>query len=176
VYGFALASWQSEPIAAQAALEEQVSIIRSVGDSSILARALALLAQLRAGGGDHSGALEALREGLEFAHVTDDRPAMAVCLARGAVIMMAVGEHHTAAVFSGAVTNNVLAGRSGVSSDERPDAPPEVQIPDSDEFVTTLRSQLGEDLYKAATARGGAMTYEQASAFALAAIEGLRPT
>jgi hypothetical protein len=91
---------------------------------------------------------------------------MAVCLAKGAVIMTAVGEHQTAAVFCGAVTNNVRARRNGVSPHE---------IPNYDEFVTTLRSQLGEDLFKAAIAQGAAMTYEQASAFALAAIEGLRP-
>jgi hypothetical protein len=64
------------------------------------------------------------------------------------------------------VTNNVLARRGGMSPNE---------IPDYDEFVTTLRSRLGADLYEAAIARGAAMTYEQASAFALAAIEGLRP-
>jgi hypothetical protein len=49
------------------------------------------------------------------------------------------------------------------------------EIPDYDEFVTTLRSRLGADLYEAAIARGAAMTYQQASAFALTAIEGLRP-
>jgi hypothetical protein len=61
------------------------------------------------------------------------------------------------------VTNDVLARPSGVSPNE---------IPDYDEFVTTLRSQLGDDRHTAATNRGAAMTYEQANAFALAAIEG----
>jgi hypothetical protein len=140
----------------------------------MLARALALLAQLQARDGDLTAALEALREGLESAHINGDRSAMAVCLAKGAVVMMAVGEHHLAAVFSGAMTNNVVGRRSAMSSNERPDAPPEVQIPDYDEFVTTLRSQLGDEDYTAATARGAALTYEQAGAFALAAIEGLR--
>jgi hypothetical protein len=59
----------------------------------------------------------------------------------------------------------VLARRSGVSSNE---------IPDYHEFVTTLRSQLGDDRYNDATAHGAAMTYEYASTFALAVIEGLR--
>jgi hypothetical protein len=63
LYGFALASWQSDPIAAQTALEEQVQILRSVGGSVVLARALALLAHVRAGDGDPTGALTALREG-----------------------------------------------------------------------------------------------------------------
>jgi hypothetical protein len=50
-----------------------------------------------------------------------------------------------------------------------------IEISAYHEFVTKLRSQLGEDRYTAATARGAAMTYEQASAFALAAVNGLRP-
>jgi hypothetical protein len=131
----------------------------------MLAWSLALLAQLRAHGGDLGAAVEALREGLEIAHINGDRPGTAVCLARGAEVMVALGEYETAAAFLSAVTNDVLARRSGMSPNE---------IPDYDEFVTTLRSQLGDDRYAAATARGAAMSYEQASAFALAAVERLR--
>jgi hypothetical protein len=163
--GLAMASWQSDPRAAQAALEEAIQISRAMGYDTGLPRALALLAQLRARGDDRPAALEALREGLEIAHTNDDVTAIAVCLARGAVVMVALAEHETAAVLLGAVTNGVLARRSGVSPNE---------IPDYNNFVTTLRTQLGEDLYTAATARGATMSYEQASAFALAAIEGLR--
>jgi hypothetical protein len=79
--------------------------------------------------------------------------------------MVALGEHETAAVFLGAVTNGVRARRSGVSPNE---------IPDYNKFVATLRTQLGEDLYTSATTRGAAMSYEQASAFTLAAIAALR--
>jgi hypothetical protein len=79
--------------------------------------------------------------------------------------MATLGEHETASVFLAAVTNDVLARRSGVSPNE---------IPDYNQFVMTLRSRLGDDRYNAATARGAAMSYEQASAFALAAIAGLR--
>jgi hypothetical protein len=38
LYGFVLASWQSDPAAAQAALEEQVPIVRAVGDTTMLAK------------------------------------------------------------------------------------------------------------------------------------------
>jgi hypothetical protein len=48
------------------------------------------------------------------------------------------------------------------------------EIPDYSELVTTLRSQLGDDLHAAATNRGAVMSYEQANAFALAAIEGFQ--
>jgi predicted ATPase/class 3 adenylate cyclase len=163
--GLAMASWQSDPGAAQAALEEAIQISRAMGYDTGLPRSLALLAQLRARGDDRPAALEALREGLEIAHTHDDVTAIAVCLTRGAVTMVALGEHETAAIFLGAVTNGVLARRSGVSPNE---------IPDYNNFVATLRTQLGEDLHTAATARGAAMSYEQASAFALAAIAALR--
>ena len=63
------------------------------------------------------------------------------------------------------MTNGVLARRSGVSPNE---------IPDYSRFVTALRSQLGGVRHIAATNRGAVMTYGQANAFALAAIEGLQ--
>jgi hypothetical protein len=160
-----VACWQSDPSAAHAALEEAIQIGRATGYEVFRPRSLALHAQLRAGGGDRSAALDALREGLELAHTNDDVTALATCLTRGAVVMAALREHETAAVFLGAVTNAVLARRSGVSPNE---------IPDYNEFVASLRSQLGDDRHSAATARGAVMTYEQASAFALAAIEDLR--
>jgi hypothetical protein len=106
-----------------------------------------------------------LREALENTHINSDRPSVAACLARGAVVMAGLGEHETAAVFLGAVTSSVLARRSGVSPNE---------IPDYSQFVTTLRSQLGDVRHTTATHRGAVMTYEQANAFALAAIEGLQ--
>jgi hypothetical protein len=165
LWGFALACWQSDPGPAQAALEEAIQIGRAMGYDTYLPRAVALLAQLRAGGDDRLAALDALRDGLEIAHTHDDVTAIAVCLTRGAVIMATLGEHETAAVFLGAVTNAVRARRSGVSPNE---------IPDSNQFAGTLRSQLGDDRYNAATTRGAAMTHEQITAFALAAVEDLR--
>jgi predicted ATPase/class 3 adenylate cyclase len=164
LYGSALASWQTDPTTAQTALEEHIQIIRATGVDYMLARSLALLAQIQTRSGDLPVALEALREALENAHINSDQPSIATCLARGAVVMAALGEHETAAVFLGAVTNSVLARPSAVSPNE---------IPDHNHFVTNLRSHLGDDVYMAATARGAAMTYDQASAFALVAIEGL---
>jgi hypothetical protein len=157
----------SDPTAAQAALEEHIQFSRGTGYGFMLARALPLLAQLLVRAGNLPAAVEALREALVSAHINGDQTAIAVCLARGAVIMVALGEYETAAVFLGAVTSSVLARRSGVSPNE---------IPDYSEFVTILRSQLGDVRHTAATNRGPAMTHEQANAFALAAIEGLGET
>jgi hypothetical protein len=164
LYGSALASWQSDPTAAETALEEHIQIANKTGRTYILGRVLALRAQLLTHGGDRPAAVESLRDGLVSSHIDGDLPGTAVCLTRGAVVMAALGEHESAAVFLGAATNAALPRQSGVSPNE---------IPDYNSFKTTLRSQLGDDRYTAATDRGAAMTYEQAAAFALAVIEGL---
>jgi hypothetical protein len=163
LYAFALASWPTDPNAAQSALEEYVQISQHGG--YVLARVKALLAQLLALNGNISAAVATLSESLERGYTTSDRPAMATCLARGAVVMAAVGAPDTAGVFLGAVTDGVLA---------RLTALPPNEIPDHEEFVATVRAQLGDDAYTAATARGAAMTYEQITTFALAAIKRLR--
>jgi predicted ATPase len=159
LYAFALASWQSDPTAAQAALEEHLQIMQQWG--SVLVRGLALLAQLRALSGNLPGAVAALSESLGGDHVEIDRPAMATCLDRGAVVMAAVGEPETAGVFLGAVTDGALARLNPLPPNE---------IPDHEEFVATVRSQLGDNAYTAATNRGAAMTYEQITTFARAAV------
>jgi hypothetical protein len=105
-----------------------------------------------------------MSESLENAHITGDRPAMATCLARGAVVMATLGETKTAGVFLGAVTGGVFA---------RLNALPPNELPDHEEFVATVRAQLGDDAYAAATARGAAMTYEQITAYALVAVKRL---
>jgi hypothetical protein len=171
MYALGLSSWQSDPTAAHAALEEYVQIARATGHTVLLPRVLALLAQLRARSSDLPAALQTLQDALQRAHMNGDRPAMAVCLARGAVVVAARGELESATIFLGAVTDAALARLGALPSNE---------LPTHNEFVTSLRSQLGDDHYTAATARGAAMTYEQAGTFALAVIEGLlrnsRPT
>jgi predicted ATPase/class 3 adenylate cyclase/tetratricopeptide (TPR) repeat protein len=159
LYALGLASWQSDPTAAQAALEEHVQIIRATGHDFVLPRVLALLAQLRART-DLPAAVQTLQEGLQRAQMNGDRPAIAVCLVRGTVVMAALGDLETAAIFLGAVTDGALARLGALPSNE---------LPTHNEFVTTLRSQLDDDRYRAATARGATMTYEQITTFALAA-------
>jgi predicted ATPase/class 3 adenylate cyclase len=160
LYALGLSSWQADPTGAQTALEEHIQIALT-GRDYILARVFALLAQLRAHGGHLRSAVEALREGLKRAHLNGDRPAGGVCLARGAVVMAACGEPETAAVFWGAATDGVFANLTVLPPNE---------IQGHDELMARLRSQLGDDRYSAATDRGAAMTYEQITTFALAAV------
>jgi hypothetical protein len=140
-------------------------LAHTAGYDYALARVLALQAQLLAHEGNLPAAVQALREGLDSAHTNGDRPGLAACIARGAVVMAAWKEHETAAVFVGAVTEGVVARLGALPRHERADY---------NEFIVTIRSQLGDDRYAAATSRGGAMTYEQITAFALAAVEDLR--
>jgi predicted ATPase len=164
LYALGLASWQSDLSAAQAALEEHIQIVRATGHEVLLPRVLALLAQLRARSSDLPAAVQTLQDALQRAHMNGDRPAMAVCLARGAVVVAALGDLESAVIFLGAVTDGALARLGALPSNE---------LPTHNEFVRTLRSQLGDDHYTAATAQGAAMTYEQAGANALAVIEHL---
>jgi tetratricopeptide (TPR) repeat protein len=102
LYAFGLAFWQSDPAGAKAAHEEYLQIVHAAGYYDFaLARVLALQAQLLAHEGNLPAAVKALREGLESAHINGDRAAMAVCVARGAVVMAADAEPETAAVRGG---------------------------------------------------------------------------
>jgi hypothetical protein len=79
--------------------------------------------------------------------------------------MAALGDSETAAVFVGAVTQGVLAHLGALPRHERVDYKT---------FAVAIRSELGDDRYTAASARGAAKTYEQINSFALAAVDGLR--
>jgi hypothetical protein len=166
LYAMGLASWRSDPVGARTALEEHIQIAAATDYDQVTARVLALLAQLQASDdSDHPAALAALGRAIGIAHIDDDRPATAACLARGAVVMAAREQLDTATVFWGAVTSGVFAGITALPANE---------IRGHNEFMAAVQSELGDDRYEAATARGVAMTYEQVCAFALAAIDDLR--
>jgi hypothetical protein len=162
LHGFGLAFCESDPAAAQAALEEAIQTAPYTNRSTF-ARVRALLAVLQARGGDPGASVGTLREALESAHINGDRPGLADCLLRGCGVMAALGEYETAAVLWGAVTEGIF-GRLIF---------PPIEISAHNEFMATVRSLLGDDSYIAATARGAAMTYEQITTFALAVVERL---
>jgi hypothetical protein len=168
LYAFGLAFWQSDPAGAKAAHEEYLQIVHAAGYYDFaLPRVLALQAQLLAHEGHLPAAVNALREALECAHINGDRPALAVCVARGAVVLAADRESETAAVLVGAVTEGVLARLGAI---------PLHELADYNQFITTLPSQLGDSHYRAAIGRGATMTYDQIAQFALAAVADLSST
>jgi hypothetical protein len=82
--------------------------------------------------------------------------------ARGTFVLALLGEPEPAAVLWGAVTEGVLARRGALPLNE---------TSDHDRLVAAVQLELGDHRYTAVTARGSAMTYEQITTFALAAVE-----
>jgi hypothetical protein len=79
--------------------------------------------------------------------------------------MAALRERETAAVFWGSVTAGVFAPIAALPANE---------ISAHKETMALVESELGDDRYTAVTRRGAALTYEQITALALAAVEDLR--
>jgi predicted ATPase len=163
LYAIGLAGSQTRPDAALIALDEHIAIVRA-GPAvfSLLPRCLALAAQIRAAGGDLPEALDELRQAIDTAHSTGDRPAMAFTLARG-VSVMRYGDPTTAAVLSGVVSNGALA-QFAVLTWER------------DWFqhvVEEIRAVLGTQPCEQASAEGAALSYDDALAVATDAIDHL---
>jgi predicted ATPase len=164
LYTIGLARSHSDPDAALAALDEYLVII-SAGQTSevVLVRSLALRAQLRAAAGDLPGALDDLRHAVDTAVVKGERPAMAFTLAR-AVFVLCSEDPATAAVLSGVTGGGALAGQLPVLTWEREWF---------QHTVDRIRDLLGDEPYQTAFSRGTALTFDEAVATALDAIERL---
>jgi hypothetical protein len=163
LYALGLSCSESRPGAALAALDEHIAIVRAGPAVFVLARCLALAAQIRAAGGDLPHALDELRRAIDIAHGTGDRPAMAFTLAR-AVSVLRHGDATAAAVLSGVVSDGALARQFGVLTWER------------DWFqhlVEEIRTLLGTELYEQAVATGTALSYDDALAAAMEAVDRL---
>ena len=164
LYAFGLAWWQTSPDAALTALEESLAIAHRIPDAvaSAQTRALAIVAQLRAGAHDVPGAFEALSEGITTAHADGDRPSMASCLARGVQVLFEAGEGESAAIFAAAVSAGVLKRLHALPIHERPLL---------NQLVDQLRASLGPDAYQAAARRGASMAYDEIVTFALGSLD-----
>jgi hypothetical protein len=163
LYAHALACSQSQPSTALAALDEYVSIGRGGISIQVLARCLALSAQIRTGSGDRTQAFFDLREAIETAQGTGDRPAMAFALAR-AVFVLHRDDPTTAAVVSGVIGGGVLGRQFPVLTWER------------DWFqrvIEEVKAVLGYKAYQVAVDHGMALAYDDAVATALDAVEAL---
>jgi predicted ATPase/class 3 adenylate cyclase len=164
LYTIGLARSHSDPDAALAALDEYLVITGALHTSEVvLARSLALRAQLRVSAGDLPGALDDLRQAVDAAVVKGDRPAMAFTLAR-AVFVLCSEDPAMAAALSGVTGGGVLARQLPVLTWERE------WFQDT---VDRIEDLLGDETYRTAFSRGTALTYEDAVATALDAIERL---
>jgi predicted ATPase/DNA-binding SARP family transcriptional activator len=165
LYAHALACSRSAPAAALAALDEYFRIVRGGMGSQVIVRCRALKAQLRADANDLPGALDDLREAIDDAHGTGDRPAMAFTLAR-AVLVLRGGDPERAAVLSGVIGEGLLSRQFPILAWER----------ESFQAVNDeLKAALGPEHYQVAVETGKALSYDNARAAASEAIERLSP-
>jgi predicted ATPase/DNA-binding SARP family transcriptional activator len=163
LYAQALACCRSRPATALAALEEYFRLVQEGTGSQVSVRCHALAAQLRSAAGDLPRALDDLREAIDTAHSTGDRPAMAFALARS-VLVLRQGDPTTAGVLAGVIGEGILARQFPILAWER------------ERFQTVsdeLRALLGDEQYHAASERGIALSYDDALAAASGAVERL---
>jgi predicted ATPase/class 3 adenylate cyclase len=137
----------------------------AVSDNPDVVNALALLAKLRAGRGEHAPAITALREGIVRGYDTGQVPnLLSYTLGYGVSAATNLGAWELAATLGGALTGGPLVWM--VYGDP-------AHVAERDAALDRARVQLGPERYDAAHATGAAMSYEELIAYTLAELDGL---
>lgn len=157
LFALGFASWRFEPTEALAALDEAITMMRAIGQTSTLGHTLGLAALIRARQGDRPGALGALREAIEGSYDVGDRPQVVTALERSVPALIALAEPEPACILAG-FTTGPLAELGIVPTPDRDDA---------QQALDDVRVQLGSERFEQLLASGGARTYDQAVAHTL---------
>ena len=152
LFALGFASWRFEPTEALAALDEGITLMRTIGQTSTLGHALALTALIRARNGDRFGALGALREAIEQSYDLGDRPQVISSLERSVPTLIALAEPDLACILAG-LTSGPLAGLGIVPAPDREDA---------QQALDHVRVKLGTERFGQLVAQGKALTYDGA--------------
>jgi tetratricopeptide (TPR) repeat protein len=120
LFALGFASWRFKPAEALAALDEAITMMRAIGQTSTLGYALALAALIRARHGDRHAALGALREAIEGSHDIGDRPQVVTSLERSVPALIALAEPEPACILAG-ITTGPLAELGVVPAPDRDD-------------------------------------------------------
>jgi tetratricopeptide (TPR) repeat protein len=163
LFALGFASWRFEPTEALAALDEGITLMRTIGQTSTLGHTLALAALIRARQGDRVGALSALREAIEQSYDLGDRPQVITSLERSVPALIALAEPELACILAG-VTSGPLAELGIVPDPDRHDA---------QQALNHVRVELGAERFEQLVAQGKALTYDQAVADALSELNQL---
>jgi len=145
-------SWAAttEPAIALAALDECIALTRAGASDGVFDGALTQAARLRAESGEVDLAVELLREAVAHSFQIGYRRATLFALSVGVEILAYLGYSEPAAVIFGYRPSRITN-------------PPRA-----------LRSGLSPDTYERAVARGGAMTFDEIVAYALAQLDQIR--
>ena len=125
-------------------------------NDNLLNSALSMMANLRARRGDLRGALEAMRAAIEQSERIGDRPQTVGAVAWALLIMTEVGEVETAAVLAGVIVDGPLAELNNFPGSQRAHG---------DRHLAPIEVALGTEAYRAAAARGAAMSFPEVVAF-----------
>jgi predicted ATPase/class 3 adenylate cyclase len=151
----ALTHEADDPDAALAALDEKIELVRAGANDVNFGAALAHIARLRDRNGDLPGALDALHKAVTHFQRVGPRAELVVVVAQLARTLASHGEAEPAATLAGAVASGPLAAMGASRTPQR-----------MERATAAARSQLGDTAYRNAFARGAAMTYDDAIAYA----------
>jgi predicted ATPase/DNA-binding XRE family transcriptional regulator len=152
------AHMQGEVVRSNAILEESLALFKDLGDSRGVAEVLLELGRVARAQGNYMRSLKLCRESLVLSQKLGDKSYIAFCLTALAGAIQATRDARRAARLFGAAQE--LLESLGAVLD------PSGSLEYSNDLAA-VRNQLGESAFEEARAAGGAMTVEQAVAYAL---------
>jgi predicted ATPase/class 3 adenylate cyclase len=158
--GWSLA--HDSPDEALAAFEEATSVLRIANDN-LLTSALSMIARLRARAGDLDGALQALRDSVEYGDRIGDRPQFVSTVDCGVAILARYGQPELAAVWAGVVIDGPLAALNSFPAARA----------HGDRLLTRVQAELGDDAYRSAVEFGARMSYDELVPYLLGKLDRL---
>jgi predicted ATPase/class 3 adenylate cyclase len=155
---------RDDPQAAATAFEESIALSRAGAGDAVFATSLGVLGPLRARVGDIQGAIGALHEGLAYGRDIGDRAVVAQCFASAPEVAFTAHETARAAVCGGVLDSDAFRGLL---------SPNDPHGPERQRVLDRVRTELGEDEYARHVALGIAMTFDEATAYALEMFESI---
>jgi tetratricopeptide (TPR) repeat protein len=165
LFGLAWSFVESDPRQARAAFEESIALAEAGAIAGGLDAMLGLVAPLRFADGDVAGALDGLITTLTRTRESGERLSVLNTLDASLTVLAEIGEREVLAVIGGIRAAETFgpasAGMAGASRAGH-------------EVVAEVRVALGDQAFDAATARGAAMSADEALGFLLAELQRVR--
>ena len=165
LYALGWATATDEPETARPAFEESIALFHAGACDAVYVAALARLAPIMVLAGDVRGAIAALGESVRYTYDDGDRAPLVYAIDIAARVLAQLGRDEDASVLAGMSEAGVIARIGALLGPERVSRT---------EAFDTAKTRLGEDAFDRAFSRGGAMSYEEAVAHTLEALERAR--
>jgi predicted ATPase/class 3 adenylate cyclase/DNA-binding CsgD family transcriptional regulator len=153
-----LALYEGDAATAHSLLEESLATFREQGDRVGIAESLALLARVAAFQGDYATSRTLYEESLAVSSALGDKEAIASCFEGLGAVLAAQG-HADTSLWATRLWGAAEALREAIGAPMPP-----LERATYEQWLATVRTQLGEEIFAAAWAQGQTMTPEQALA------------